>query len=169
MKHGNININLKIQEFESLEYNKATIDESLLESYVASGHNKEQMILYNYFEPNPMPRVVNDIKNYFNFLQPVSVAVNLAKPGQYLPMHNDFYKKWMQVHSINNISSIYRAIVMLEDSVPGQILQIENTLINSWKQGDYYSWTGSTEHAIYNFSKKNRYAVQVTGYLHEVL
>lgn len=167
--YGNINLDVNIEDFKSLSYNSATIDQSYHKDYISAGHLEDAMILYNYFEPSPMPNCVDVIKEHFSFLSPISVAVNLCKPGQYLPLHSDLYKRWMLVHNINNINNIFRAIIMLQDSQLGQILQIENTVITDWKQGDYYSWTGSTPHAIYNFSKQDRYAVQVTGFLNEVL
>lgn len=162
--HGHINFNLNINEFANLNYNEATIDPSVHKEYIAAGHHLDTMVLYNYFEPNPMPACVETVREHFSFLHPCSIAVNLCKPGQYLPLHSDFYKKWMQVFDIDDIDRIQRYIVMLEDSVPGQMLQIVDTVYSTWKQGDYFGWTGSTEHAIYNMSKVNRYALQVTGY-----
>jgi hypothetical protein len=167
--HGHIDINVDIDEFKTLTYNKATIDPMFHKEYVEAGHLSDAMILYNYFEPSPMPKCVSVIKDYFNYLSPLSLAINYCKPGQYLPLHNDMYKRWMQVNSINNINNIVRAIVMLEPSQPGQIIQIENHCYTMWKQGDFVSWKGSTPHAIYNFSKHDRYAIQVTGYLNEIL
>jgi hypothetical protein len=107
---------------------------------------------------------VDVVRNHFNFLKPLSIAVNLCKPGQYLPLHSDMYKRWMEVFNISDVSRIYRYIVMLEDSEPGQLLQIEDDVYTTWKAGDYISWSGYTKHAIYNMSLKNRYALQLTGY-----
>jgi len=162
--HGHIDLDIDIEEFKVLDYNVATIDSVFHKQYVDAGHSFYSMILYNYFEPNPMPKSVDVIKKHFNYLSPLSVAVNYCKPGQYLPLHKDLYKKWKQVYNINNIDKILRSIVMLEDSQPGQLLQIENQCYTTWKSGDYFTWQGSTLHAIYNFSKTDRYAIQVTGY-----
>jgi len=160
---GHINLNVEISDFYNLKYNKATIDEKYLKEYLDSGHSEEQMIIYNYFEPNPMPDCVYKIKENFSNLKPISVAVNFLKPGQYLPLHKDLYKKWMSIHGVKDIHRVFRAIVMLEDSSPGQILQIEQNLYTNWKAGDWFSWNGEECHAIYNLSLKNRFAVQVTG------
>jgi hypothetical protein len=34
-----------------------------------------------------------------------------------------------------------------------------------WKAGDCFSWKNITLHAFYNFSKADRYALQITGVL----
>lgn len=163
--HGNIDFKgqFDINEFRQLKYNKATVDPIFLQKYIDIGHSKEQMVIYNYFEPNKMPNVVSLIKNYFTFLSPLSVAINYIKPGQYLPLHSDLYKKWTSVNGIKDPNEIQRYIVMLEDRVPGQILEIGNKTISQWKQGDYFGWQGPEQHAVYNFSNKDRFAVQVTG------
>ena len=162
--HGYIDLDIDIADFKVLNYNAATIDPVFHKQYIDAGHPRESIILYNYFEPNPMPKGVDAIKEYFNYLSPLTVAVNYCKPSQYLPLHKDLYKRWMEVHGINNINNIVRSIVMLEDGQPGQILQIEDQCYTMWEKGEYFTWQGSTRHAIYNFSKTDRYAIQVTGY-----
>lgn len=162
--YGHINLNVDISEFKDLQYNEATVAEQFHKEFLDAGHKEEQMILYNYFDPNPMPDVVEVVRNYFNFLNPVSMAVNLCKPGQYLPYHYDLYAKWTEVFDIKDVNRIHRYIVMLEDSEPGQMIQIQDAVYAKWRAGDYVEWTGKTYHAIYNMSTKNRYALQVTGY-----
>jgi hypothetical protein len=56
---------------------------------------------------------------------------------------------------------------MLEDSEPGQFIQIEDTVFSSWKAGDWFLWKSSASHASYNLSKKNRYALQITGLIND--
>ena len=66
---------------------------------------------------------------------------------------------------INNIGSenVIRCMVMLEDNSPGQILQIKDTAHSTWKSGDCFYWDYDEIHAFYNFSMKDRYAIQITG------
>jgi hypothetical protein len=54
---------------------------------------------------------------------------------------------------------------MLENSSPGQILQIKDRAIAHWSAGNWYGWKDFDLHAFYNFSMENRYAVQITGTL----
>jgi hypothetical protein len=156
-----------IDEFKELQYKKASYKGSeLLESYINVGHTVSSMELYNYFEPNPMPECIeNYIKPKFNFLKNIGIAVNLFKVGQFIPQHSDRYDRFKEVHNLSSIDSIVRYVVMLEDGLPGQILEIDNKCFSMWKAGDCFSWKNITLHAFYNFSKADRYALQITGVL----
>ena len=52
---------------------------------------------------------------------------------------------------------------MLEDSSPGQILQVKDTAYCKWNAGECFYWRYDDEHAFYNFSMNDRYAIQITG------
>jgi len=153
-----------IEEFKNLQYDLTTYkNQNIIDEYVSVGHNEEMISLYNYHEPNPMPECVFDyIKPHFNFLDNLALAVNYFKPGQYLPLHSDLYEKYIQVYEVEP-KNIVRVILMLEDSSPGQILQVKDKCISHWKSGDCFWWKNKDLHAFYNFSLKDRYAIQVTG------
>lgn len=153
-----------IEEFKRLNYKKDYHkDLALTEEYVKSGHKRESMDLWNYWEPNPMPATVNEIKKYFSEFDNVSMAVHKTPPGYYLPMHRDLFGRFKEIHNLSDDVSIYRAIVMLEDSQPGQIFQIGNTAYAHWEAGQVFDWFDEELHAIYNFSMHDRYAIQITG------
>jgi len=162
----NIKPEWNIEEFKNLEYSLTTYkNKSVIGDYINVGHNKEMISLYNYHEPNPMPKCMFDyIKPHFNFLDNLALAVNYFKPGQYLPLHSDLYTKYIQVYGAE-LKDIVRIILMLEDSYPGQILQIKDRCICNWKSGDCFKWESEDLHAFYNFSMNGRYAIQVTGTL----
>lgn len=153
----------KIEEFKSLNYKFDTHkDDALLNEFANCGHSKMYMTLWNYFEPNPFPSVVWDyIIPQFN-LDHVSVAINMFSPGQYLPLHSDLYGKYKQHHSLTD-ETITRHVIMLEDSVPGQISQACGRTIGEWRAGDWISWDNDDIHAVYNMSTVDRYAIQLTG------
>lgn len=161
---GHIDPQWNIEDFKNLQYKFDTHkDSNLLELYQTSGHDIAAMTLYNYFEPEPMPSALDDhITPSFSFLDNLAVAINLFKPGQYLPYHKDLYQKYRQYHSVED-RSIMRCILMLEDGVPGQILEIGKQVYSCWSSGDWFSWVDEENHAFYNFSTANRYAVQITG------
>lgn len=169
IKLGKIDYNFNILDFIDLNYNFATYKgASLLSQFNNLGHSKDAMTLYNYFEPNPMPRCVNEIvKPHFSFLEKLSVAVNLFTPGQYIPYHYDYYTKYKEIFDIKETDKIWRFIVMLEDGVPGQFIEIGDNVYSRWHAGDYFGWYDKEYHAFYNLSIKNRYALQITG-IHNV-
>lgn len=153
-----------IEDFKNLQYCLTTYKgEGIINEYVKSGHSKDMISLFNYHEPNPMPDYVFDyIKPQFNFLAHVTLAVNYFKPGQYLPLHSDLYGRYIEVYNVDP-KNIVRTILMLEDFSPGQILQIKDSCIGTWKSGDCFSWKYDDLHAFYNFSMNDRYAIQITG------
>jgi len=165
MEINHISPSWNINEFRDLEFNLAFHkDQKLIQEYLDLGYSEHSLSLYNYFEPNKMPSSVESyIKPYFNFLENVSVAINLFRPGQFIPYHSDLYQRYCEVNQITDINSLMRCILMLEDGKPGQILEIENQAVVSWKAGDWFFWKGAEKHAFYNFSKSDRYAIQVTG------
>lgn len=157
-----------VNAFQNLNYTLTTHkDLALLDQYELSGHVRSSMTLYNCHEPNYMPHeVFSHIKPKFNFLQNISLAINLFRPGQYLPVHVDLFGKFIQVTGAR-FENIARYMVMLQDAEPGQILQIGDRCHTVWRAGDCFGWQSDQSHAFYNFSMHDRYAVQVTGTLNE--
>jgi hypothetical protein len=54
---------------------------------------------------------------------------------------------------------------MLEDGLPGQIIEIDGEVYSYWEAGDCFGWRNTVPHAFYNFSTSDRYAMQITGVL----
>lgn len=158
---GTIPVSWNIDDFKNLIY-KFDPDPKISEEYSSVGHFLESMKFYNCFENN-IPFTLDSIKENFDFLLNVRVAVNLFTPGQYIPLHFDRYERYVKLNQITDPTSITRIMLMLEDSVPGQFLQIENTVHSTWSAGDWFSWKYITPHAFYNLSKKSRYSLQITG------
>ena len=164
---GHITPYWNIEDFKSLEYKRAEYrGAELIKQYLDAGHHRESVELYNYFEPNPMPdSVYQHIVPHFNYLENVGVAVNLFKPGQFVPCHSDRYDRYKELHGLKSIEPIVRYVVMLEDGIPGQIMEIDKELYSYWRAGDVFGWSNTISHAFYNFSTQDRYAKQITGVL----
>jgi len=153
-----------IEEFKNLTYTPLFHkDEVLVNLYTGSGHDYNRMCVWTYWEPNIMPDVVYKIRDKFNYLNNLVVAVHKTNPGYYLPIHFDLYEKYQSIYNIKN-KDIHRSIVMLEDSELGQLFQIESVCYAEWDAGTVYSWKNDAKHAIYNFSTVDRYAIQITGW-----
>jgi hypothetical protein len=160
---GKIPVSWNMDDFKKLPY-KFDPDPLLCEEYTAAGHHLESMKFYNCFETD-MEFSLESIVNNFNFLSNIRSAVNLFTPGQYIPLHSDKYERFSKLNKLLNLDSVVRIIIMLEDNVPGQFLQIEDKVIYSWQAGDWFAWKSTAQHAFYNFSKQNRYSLQITGIL----
>ena len=161
--HFNIEPVWNMERYRALDYKlDHHKDTNLTQKYLDAGHSAEAMTLYNYFEPNPMPPSVEYICSYFTELEKISVAVNLFKPGQYLPVHVDLYDAYKKLHGLTN-EIIYRYIIMLEDGVDGQMSVIGDEAHTMWEAGDVFGWKDCDKHTFYNLSTEDRYAVQLTG------
>lgn len=79
-----------------------------------------------------------------------------------LPHHRDTYNLYKKIFAISDNSSIYRAIIFLEDWKPGHIFEIENTSISGWQAGEYVLWQYDAEHMAANLGLEPRYTAQVT-------
>lgn len=159
MIFGKINPYWDIDYFKNLKYKKNP-DPILCEEYSNCGHNIESLTIYNCIEPNFLDFDKSKILKHFKDLKHPAFAVNLFKPGQYIPIHVDRYERYKTLYSANKI---LRVIIMLEDSEPGQILQIDKDIVGTWNSGDWFAWENEEPHAFYNMSKKDRYALQLTG------
>lgn len=166
LKIGHLNPNWARTDYTELPFKYDTPSDTgnfqLTHEYMKAGHNYYNMSMYNYFEPNPMPAFVNYIKSQFSHFKNISAALNLFKPGQYLPYHVDLFERYKKVNNIVD-EQIVRVIVMLEDSHPGQISHVCDSTIGDWRAGDWFQWDAADYHTFYNLSLHNRYAVQITG------
>lgn len=163
--NGHITPCWNINEIENLDFETGPVGWFLEpgKPYVDSGHSRSNMLVDLYFEPRQMPDFVDQIKKEFSYLNNLSFGINCIKPGNYLPWHQDKFVKYQQVHNINGLDKIYRAIIMVDTGLPGQYLHIGDQVYHSWSAGDWFGWYGDTSHATYNFSTKKRYAFQITG------
>jgi hypothetical protein len=164
---GYLDPNWNIEEFHNLQYCPAIYhDFSHIEDYVSCGHKEDNLTIFKYKEPNPMPKCVyNYIFPNFEYLKNKSCAINLFNPANYLPYHKDSFEKYEEIFGKSN--NVCRYMVMLEDWSPGQILLIGDQSYSGWKSGDYYGWSREEPHSFYNMSNVKRYALQITGDLNE--
>jgi hypothetical protein len=152
-----------IKEFQELEYFQDwPRDIELIDGFVAAGHPRECITAHHRHETNCLPDCCNYIAQHFTSFDNVALSIILLKPGNYLPIHQDSYDSYRRAFDARD-RSIFRAIVMLENCYLGQIIQVGDRACGNWRAGDVFSWYDSRPHATYNFSKHNRYAVQVTG------
>lgn len=153
-----------IEDFRHLQYQLNQYhDPAFIDRYVAAGHDRENLRLWTYFEPRPMPRGVEKVKQHFQeSWRDVTVAVNLFMPAQYMPTHSDLYGRYRSVIDVGD-RNIMRAVVMLENGEPGQILEIKDQCFTSWRAGSVFCWSDQDPHGFYNMSLSCRYALQITG------
>ena len=132
------------------------------QSYVDAGHNPDSLSGWCWRD-RTMPDFVEIVKKEFPFINHVVPAINRLDPGCYHPWHVDPYGNYLKL--AGTIDKVYRVLVMLEDSQPGQYVHVNDNVHHQWAAGDWFAWVGATPHATYNMSTKIRYALQLTGIL----
>ena len=122
--------------------------------------NKCNGLIYEMYENLPIWS-----NAYINLLKWKNVSVNLylLQTENILPLHSDHYVTYQKLHNITDTSKIWRAVVFMEDWKTGHYFQIENTLLPTWKAGDFVAWQYDTPHMAANIGIEPRYTMQITG------
>ena len=99
-------------------------------------------------------------------LSEARVAVNVQKPGNFIPVHIDknrtFIKSIADRTPPANWSDIQRFFYFFDDQEPGQFVQLGNTQIQ-WRAGDMIRWPYYLRHATANASYKSRKMLSIIG------
>ena len=151
---------IKLLDFEFVEtYQKNP-------SYNRYYHKRFKDVIGNdaYYLPKPMPSFIDKIIKYpiFDDFDIVLPGIHRMQPGMALPLHKDPYGNVKRLYDIKDIEQIYRYIFFLEDSKPGHMTQIEDTMIMNAEAGNYIKWKGSALHAAFNMGTEDRYTMQIT-------
>ena len=84
--------------------------------------------------------------------------------GTVLPVHRDLYKKYVELFNLQGKeSTIYRAIIFLEDWQSGHYLELAGEPIVKWRAGDWVCWSNDLPHVAANVGSTPRYTLQITG------
>lgn len=85
------------------------------------------------------------------------------RPGDVLPRHSDTYKRFCELHGIDDIAQIKRYVIFLETWKSGHYFEIDDRPVIDWHAGDWVSWQGGTPHMAANMGFDPRYTLQITG------
>lgn len=98
--------------------------------------------------------------------QDIGTSYYCMSSGTILPVHQDTYQRYIELFDLQGQEqSIHRAIVFLEDWASGHYLEIDQTPIVKWKQGDVVVWKYDTLHMAANMGLTPRYTLQITGHV----
>lgn len=96
----------------------------------------------------------------------IGLAFYRMRTGTVMPVHQDLYKRYIEVfHLQGQESSIRRALLLLEDWRPGHYLEVLGTPYVNWTAGFCVEWTYDTPHMAANIGLEDRYSLQITGHL----
>lgn len=111
---------------------------------------------------NPEPDWIVPFREYFPWRY-FSWSVYRMGPGTTLPNHSDTYSRFRSIYNIKDISSVFRAVVFLEDWQSGHYFEINEDPVTEWAAGETIIWKNDVEHLAANMGMTNRYTLQITG------
>ena len=149
------------EDYINLDYYDPGTDPKDFPGYNFPAYGKNNMTNEVYHLPAPMPKFVNKVLAMFDY-DIKAPALNLMRPGQVLPFHQDVYTNYCKKYLINDLNKIDRFIIFLEDAKMGHMFAFEDKVYYKWQAGDVVSWSGQTPHAAYNIGNTNRYTLQIT-------
>ena len=123
---------------------------------------------------NDCPNWAHDIKNMFSDKLIYSmVAINLLKPGRFIPPHRDKFVRLLADAKKNDLNTEnlvpVRINIFLQNHIPGHFFEMNNSVFTNYQKGNYSIIHKNVIHSVANISQYNRYAMQITGFAREDL
>ena len=127
----------------------------------SQGFTQEHFTGCMYDMKNVMPTWA---ERFFSVFEGNNVGISFYRMDtcNILPYHRDTYSYYRKLFNISDPTTIYRAIIFLEDWKPGHYFEIENTPIVQWKAGQWVMWNYDAPHMAANLGLDPRYTVQIT-------
>lgn len=97
-------------------------------------------------------------------MEVLTVSTIMQPPGNVIPLHRDTFFKIKSQYP-NNLRTIVRSNIFLEDWKAGHFLQHDDKVDTHWKQGDGHMWDEQVIHIGANAGMENKYTLQVSGFL----
>jgi hypothetical protein len=150
--------------FKTLPYerNPFPMDEDT-SRWEAQGYNNVTLNGKSYDMRHTMPDYAQPFFTLFD-MQNVGLCFMVLNTMEMLPLHRDFFKKYIKKFEIQKPQNIRRAVVFLEDWKSGHYFEIDGKPLLPWRRGDWVSWLYDVEHFAGNFGIESRYTLQITGY-----
>lgn len=150
-------------EHRLLQYaNEPFNDKQSLHYWKTLGYTQTKFTGDMYDMRNTLPSWATRFEDHFSWKY-YSWSFYRMTPGCVLPKHRDTYARFKNLYSIEDIDTIYRAVIFLEDWQSGHYFEIENKSITGWRAGEGVIWRGDAEHLAANVGTTDRFTLQITG------
>lgn len=143
------------------------IHESLGKGFPASYHEDNTRIQQLWFDDGEV--------DYFDLgeqlgMEVVTVSSILQPPGNVITLHRDTFFQIKKKYPDRANEKMVRANIYLEDWQVGHLLQYKDVngewqTNTHWKQGEGFLWDSDILHLGANVGMKDKYTLQVSGYL----
>lgn len=149
-------------QFKDLEYKREPFNcQEDVDLWRTQGFSQKEFSGKMYSMKNDMPAWTDGFLSVFNGSN-ITLCFYKMDTCNIIPRHQDKFSKYSNLFQITDKSSIYRAIIFLEDWKPGHVFEIDNDPITNWRAGDCISWQYDTPHMAANLGLEPRYTAQIT-------
>ncbi len=152
-------------DYKSLPFEREPIQEYEIRKWRAMGYTHDTFSGRMYSSRYPMPEWVSDVATDIG-LTKCGFVIYCMSTLEIMPEHIDHYETYQKVFGVDR-SDIKRALVYLEDWLPGHYSEMAGVGITNWHAGDYVMWDSDTPHAAANIGTQKRYTLQITGILND--
>lgn len=115
-----------------------------------------------------LPNWINSFVNIYSQRgwQDIGIAFYRMRTGTVMPVHSDLYRRYIELFDLEGREhTIRRALLLLEDWMPGHYLEVDGRAYVNWRAGHTVEWIYSTPHMAANIGLADRYSLQITGHL----
>jgi len=99
-------------------------------------------------------------------MEVVTISTICQPPGNVIPIHRDtFYQISQRFPDRTGLK--VRANIYLEDWKLGHFIQYNNEVSTHWHAGDGFLWDSTELHLSANAGMKNKYTMQISGWLND--
>lgn len=162
-QHYRINSPWWGKKHQGLLYSNEPFNDQLsLDHWRSLGYTQTRFTGDMYDMRNSEPDWITPFRKHFPWKY-FSWSVYRMGPGTVLPNHADTYARFRKIHNIENVDSIFRAVIFLEDWQSGHYFEINQDPVVEWCTGETIIWRNDTLHLAANMGMTDRYTLQITG------
>lgn len=152
------------QDFKNYDYIKQPVTQKEIDDWRSKGYHHDNFTGNMYDSRNTMPEWVENVGNYFSFLQDKTYTIYRMDTLEIMPTHVDHFRRYCELFSVDR-SNVRRCLVFLEDWKPGHYFEVAGKGVVNWIAGDFCMWEPDVEHAASNIGIEPRYTLQITGHV----
>jgi hypothetical protein len=149
----------------SIVSNDSEYDNAQYNEYLQYGYNPHNTVIWK--TTNTEPKLTfsweKDLINQLP-LDHAIATVTKQDPGQILPWHEDRFFMIKRLFP-EDTRPVWRFLLFLQDWKIGHILQVNDTMLHHWKQGDVVVWQPQTMHVSANIGLETKWTCNITGFL----
>lgn len=141
---------------------------ALQNEYLRYGYNPHNTRIWktNTYQPKLDFDWEEQIRQQMPWLDHAVVGVHRQDPGQVLPWHLDRFFMLRRLYP-DDSRPIWRFLMFMENWKIGHVLQVNDTVLHHWAQGDLVVWKPGVMHLAANVGLEKKWTCAITGFVNQ--